>query len=51
MNQMRFKNLMVLHIHSDKTDNLDLHSIADEFVGIGKADLEYLENLIGKIFL
>ena len=39
----------MLHIHSDKTDNLNFHSIADEFVGIGKVDLEYLENLISKI--
>ena len=33
MNQMRLNNLMALHIHSDKTDNLNLSSIADEFVG------------------
>ena len=33
MNQMQLNNLMALHIHSDKTDNLNLSSIADEFVG------------------
>ena len=33
MTQMRLNSLMVLHIHSHKTDSLNLYSIADQFVG------------------
>lgn len=31
MTQVRLNNLMMLHIHKDKTDSLDLCAIADEF--------------------
>ena len=34
MTQMRLKNLMVLHVHKDKTDALDLTSIGKEFVAL-----------------
>ena len=33
MTQVRLNSLMVLHIHSDKTDSLNLYSIGDQFVG------------------
>ena len=32
MNQIRVNNIMVLHVHKERTDNLDLIEIAREFV-------------------
>ena len=32
MSQLRFNNLIVLHIHKEKTDNLDLTACLNEFV-------------------
>ena len=32
MNQERLNSLMILHVHKDQTDTLDLPSIANEFV-------------------
>ena len=34
MTQMRLNNLMILHVHKDKTDALDLTSIGKEFVAL-----------------
>jgi hypothetical protein len=33
MGQMRLNNLMVLHVHKDLTDALDLNEVGNEFVG------------------
>ena len=33
MTQLRLNNLMVLHIHKDKTDHLNLKEVGNEFVG------------------
>ena len=33
MRQMRLNNLMVLHVHKDLTDSLDLCHVGNEFVG------------------
>ena len=32
MNQERLNSLMILHVHKDQTDVLDLPSVANEFV-------------------
>ena len=32
MSQERLNNLMILHVHKDVTDTLDLKLIADEFI-------------------
>ena len=32
MNQVRLNNIMVLHVHKDRTDALNLIEIANEFV-------------------
>ena len=32
MSQIRFNNLLVLHVHKDKTDNLNLVNCLNEFV-------------------
>ena len=32
MTQQRLNHCMLLHIHQDKTDTLNLHDIAEEFV-------------------
>ena len=45
MTQVSLNSLMVLHIHSDKTDSLNLYSIGDQLLEAEKADFEYLENL------
>ena len=33
MGQMQLNNLMVLHVHKDLTDGLDLNEVGNEFVG------------------
>ena len=33
MTQQRLNNLMVLHVHKDITDSMNLKNIANEFVG------------------
>ena len=33
MNQMRLNNLMVIHVHKDLADGLDLVEIGNEFIG------------------
>ncbi|CAG2184616.1 unnamed protein product [Mytilus edulis] len=43
MKQDRLNDLMVLHVHKTRTDNLDLKSIAEEF-----AFKEYRKNIFGK---
>ncbi len=43
MGQERLNHLMVLHVHKELTDDLDLISIANEFVG----DSEHRLKLIG----
>ena len=40
MTQVRLNSLMVLHIHSDKTDSLNLSSIGDQFVGSREGRLQ-----------
>ena len=32
MTQVRFNDLLILHIHKEKTDNLDLASCLNEFI-------------------
>ena len=44
MGQERLNNLMILHVHKDITDTLNLKSIADEFVG----DSEHRIKIFGK---
>ncbi len=43
MGQERLNHLMVLHVHKELTDDLDLISIANEFVG----DSEHRLKLFG----
>ncbi len=44
MLQQRLNNLLVLHVHQECTDNLDLRSIATEFIG----DSEHRLRIYGK---
>ena len=44
MSQERLNNLLVLHVHKDITDTLDLRAICNEFVG----DSEHRCKLFGK---
>ena len=44
MGQQRLNNLMVLHVHKDMTDAIDLQKIANEFVG----DSEHRLKIFGK---
>ena len=32
MTQRRLNHLMLLHVHKDKTDNMDLNEISNDFV-------------------
>ena len=32
MSQERLNSLMILHVHKDQTDALDLHSVGNEFL-------------------
>ena len=46
MLQERLNNLLVLHVHKDCTDLLDLTSIATEFIGDSERRLRICEILI-----
>ena len=43
MSQEKLNNLIVLHVHKDMTDSLDLRSICKEFVG----DSEHRHRVFG----
>jgi hypothetical protein len=43
MNQQRLSNLMILHVHRDLTDTLDLEAVARDHVSIN----EFQRNLFG----
>ena len=34
MNQLRLNNIMMLHVHKDRTDNLNLLEVANEFFSV-----------------
>ena len=36
MYNIQFFDLMLLHVHKDKTDNIDLNSIANQFVDVNE---------------
>ena len=36
MTQKLVNNLMLLHVHKDKTDEIDLHIIAEQFVDVNE---------------
>ena len=36
MTQKLFNNMMILHIHKDKTDELDLNVIAEQFINVNE---------------
>lgn len=44
MNQERLNNLLVLHVHKELTDTLDLTTVAKEFIG----DYEHRLRIYGK---
>ena len=44
MTQKLFNNMMILHIHKDKTDELDLNVIAEQFINVN----EKRRNFFGK---
>ena len=41
MSHCRLNNLFLLHVHSAKTDSLDLGTVAKEFVGVNSRRLQY----------
>lgn len=43
MSQQRMNNLMLLHVHKDITDGLDLKSVANDFV----ADSDHRLSMFG----
>ena len=44
MGQQRLNNLMVLHVHKDMTDVIDLQKLATDFIG----DSEHRLKIFGK---
>ena len=44
MTQQRLNNLMVLHVHKDLTDRLDLASIVNEFIGESEHRTKFFGN-------
>lgn len=44
MSQQRMNNLMLLHVHKDVVDSLDLKSVANDFV----MDSEHRQKIFGK---
>ena len=47
MGQQRLNYFMLLHVHKERTDNLDLRSVLNEFVG----DSEHCSGLFAKFKL
>ena len=47
MRQDRLNYLMILHVHKERTDALDLKEVANEFVGLN-IDIAYSVNLISR---
>ena len=45
MTQQRLNNLMVLHVHKDITDQIELKAVATEFVADSEHRLNIFENL------
>ena len=45
MTDCRFKNLFLLYIHTSRTDALDLHVIANEFVSVNSRRLNYFAKI------
>ncbi len=41
MTQSRLNHYVLLHVHQDKTDELDLHTIAKEFVQINERRINF----------
>ncbi len=46
MTQQRLNNLMVLHVHKNLTDNLDLKAVTIEFIGNSEHRLKIFVHLI-----
>lgn len=46
MGQQRLNNLMVLHVHKDRTDSLNVIDVANDFV----KDSEHRLKMYGKFF-
>ena len=45
MSQQRLNHLLLLHIHKDRTDTIDLVSIAKEFISINERRLSYFDKI------
>ena len=44
MSQTVFNNLMLLHVHKDKTDQIDLHNIANQFIDVNSRRKNFFGN-------
>ena len=45
MGQERLNYLVLLHLHKERTNNLDIKSVLNDFVG----DSEHCRNIFGKV--
>ena len=41
MTQQRLNNVLILHVHKDRTDKLDLRKVGQEFVGDNERRIKY----------
>ena len=46
MGQARLNWCMILHVHNDETDNLDLNAVANEFVSRNSSRINILGNFV-----
>ena len=44
MSQTLFNNLKLLHVHKDKTDQIDLHNIANQFINVNSRRKNFFGN-------
>ena len=44
MSQTLFNNLMLLHVHKGKTDQIDLHNIANQFIDVNSRRKNFFGN-------
>ena len=51
MTQQKLNSLMILHVHKDKTDSLNLDQVANKFVNRKETREHFLVNLMSNLYL
>ena len=49
MKQLRLNNIMILHVHKDRTDDLNLAEVANEFVSVKEQRKAVFGNFVSAV--